>query len=449
VGLFEFPFVPKTTARLVPGHFWSIPLSDGRFGCGRVLALVPSGESGSRTVFVAGLLRWVDTQPPTLDSIAGAEVMQVGHAHVGTIGDGGGSIVGYRALDRDGLAAPESVRSWWGDGAARAELEHIFVHGDPPPSYETREVASPLTDDMMRPFTAPCGRVQFQSLMTDADFAKLADWMSTQPNIGLRAYGAYDGSIVDLEFLRFFPEISDFSADALWLSLRTLDGLRHLRDDLTDLTIGATKTRLDLHALSRFRTLRSLYLEGQTKNIDVLATVTTIEELTLRSITLPNLDLLAPLSALRSLDIKLGGTRNLAGLAALEQLCHLELWMIKGLHDVRGIAALASLRYLFMESLRQVTELPNLQRCVDLVRIHLQNMKGISDLSPLATAPNLRDIVLVDMGHLELSSLRSIKNHPTLRGVSAGLGSIRKNKQADQLLNLPLDNPSKVPWRNV
>ena len=32
-----YPLVPKTTAHLRPGQFWSIPMADGRFGCGRVL----------------------------------------------------------------------------------------------------------------------------------------------------------------------------------------------------------------------------------------------------------------------------------------------------------------------------------------------------------------------------------------------------------------------------
>src|SRR5262249_10570900 len=34
-----YPFVPRSTAYLRPGQFWAIPLSDGRFACGRVLAL--------------------------------------------------------------------------------------------------------------------------------------------------------------------------------------------------------------------------------------------------------------------------------------------------------------------------------------------------------------------------------------------------------------------------
>ena len=37
----QYPFVPKSTSSLVPGQFWALPLSDGSFGCGRVVQLMP------------------------------------------------------------------------------------------------------------------------------------------------------------------------------------------------------------------------------------------------------------------------------------------------------------------------------------------------------------------------------------------------------------------------
>jgi hypothetical protein len=53
-----------------------VPLSDGRFACGRVLDVprepdlhVPVG----RMLFLAGLLDWVGETPPTNQAIAGAE----------------------------------------------------------------------------------------------------------------------------------------------------------------------------------------------------------------------------------------------------------------------------------------------------------------------------------------------------------------------------------------
>ena len=68
----DYPFVPKTNAKLLPGQFWSIPLSDGRFGCGRVLTATPEAGYGARTWFTGAVLDWVGDAPPTAESIAGA-----------------------------------------------------------------------------------------------------------------------------------------------------------------------------------------------------------------------------------------------------------------------------------------------------------------------------------------------------------------------------------------
>lgn len=59
--------------------------------------------------------------------------------------------------------------------------------------------------------------------------------------------------------------------DAIYDSLTSLDGLRHLRSDLESLTIGQTKASLDLKGLGRFGELRDLRLEGQTKGIETLS----------------------------------------------------------------------------------------------------------------------------------------------------------------------------------
>src|SRR5262245_15501937 len=93
------PLIPKTTAHLRPGQFWSIPLSDGRFGCGRVLRAETGSATGGRTRFIGAVLDWVGDEPPTADSIAGAQVLAVGNAHVRVISFDGGAIVGERPLD--------------------------------------------------------------------------------------------------------------------------------------------------------------------------------------------------------------------------------------------------------------------------------------------------------------------------------------------------------------
>jgi hypothetical protein len=58
-----YPWIPKTTAHLRPGQFWSIPLSDGRFGSGRVLRVDTDRATGGRTRFIGAILDWVGDRP--------------------------------------------------------------------------------------------------------------------------------------------------------------------------------------------------------------------------------------------------------------------------------------------------------------------------------------------------------------------------------------------------
>jgi hypothetical protein len=123
-----YPFVPKSNRFLAPGQYWAVPLSDGRFGCGRVLDVPPSGDlhvPANARMFLAGLLDWVGPQPPTDQSIVGAGLIAQGFAHIKTILTTGGEVLGWRDLEADGIV-PAPWRSheaggtvWIYEGARR------------------------------------------------------------------------------------------------------------------------------------------------------------------------------------------------------------------------------------------------------------------------------------------------------------------------------------------
>ena len=99
----QYPFKAKSTAYLLPGQFWAIKLNDpgyfdhpGWYGCGRVLQAV----KGSRRYLLAGLMGWVDTRPPTSESIAGHKLIDQVICHVEGIEL---NILGHRSLQEDGL----------------------------------------------------------------------------------------------------------------------------------------------------------------------------------------------------------------------------------------------------------------------------------------------------------------------------------------------------------
>ena len=275
--------------------------------------------------------------------------------------------------------------------------------------------------------------------------------MRGYPQLSLRVGVGFKplSTITDLEFLRFFPFIRHFGAVTLYHSLQSIEGLRHVSPDLESLDLGATKHKFDLTVLERFPGLKSLKLEGQTKGIAAISKLTSLEEITLRSITLPDLSLLLPMTGLRALDLKLGGTNDLSLLPRIGQLEFLELWMVKGLTDLSSVGRLPHLRYLFLQALRRVEALPDLSTDKELRRIYLRTMKGLRDLRPLATAPALEQLLLIDMRHLQPEDLRPLVGLPNLKGIDIGLGSDRKNRAAEAMLQLPYASWLEGGWREV
>jgi hypothetical protein len=381
------------------------------------------------------LLDWIGAELPTAESIAGAGLLESGHAHVDAISENG-PILGERPLEADNLTVPalDSVMSYWGAGYPKLRVERRFIAGDPPPQAERRFLGAPLTDEMLAPSATGRGIVQFSDAFTDDEYRRLAAWLENYPEMTLRVYSSRD--IRDLEFLRFFPSLQNFAADTLFF-FESADGLRHLPETLQGLGLGAMRRPIDLTVLGRFPSLRWLYLEKHHKGIETISHLTRLDELTLRSITLPDLSPLLPLEALRSLDLKLGGTNNLALLPRVGQLRYLELWRIRGLSDVSMVGSLPHLRHLFLQALPQITTLPDLREARALRRIDFETMKGIRDLRPLATAPALQELLLADMPQLQLDDLQPLVGHPTLRAVIAHLGGAKKNAAAEAQLGLP------------
>jgi hypothetical protein len=99
----QYPFVPRSTAYLLPGQFWAIPLLTGHFACGRVLDVDGTRPRGRRA-FSAGLMGWSGDHPPTSADLEGVtDVVHEGDAHILAITSTGGEILGHRPLGLEGI----------------------------------------------------------------------------------------------------------------------------------------------------------------------------------------------------------------------------------------------------------------------------------------------------------------------------------------------------------
>src|SRR5208283_2108228 len=208
-----------------------------------------------------------------------------------------------------------------------------------------------------------------------------ARFFNARPEVELRVYGHYRKSC-DLTFLSHLGNLRRFAADCLIkasgvehisrlanlerlsVGIYELESFNFLRDlqseELTHLSLGATFSKKpSLRVIERFPRLEQLYIEGQRKDIDAIGRLKRLRDLTLRSITVPTLGFLRGLSELRSLDIKLGGTKYLGDLPYVGGIRYLELWQVKGLADLGPLAEITTLQYLYLQALRNVKELPN------------------------------------------------------------------------------------------
>ncbi|CAN5275491.1 hypothetical protein BH09SUM1_BH09SUM1_05610 [soil metagenome] len=284
---------------------------------------------------------------------------------------------------------------------------------------ERYEISEPLSEKDIDSLTANQNlkTIQTDRPLTDPSWDMLNGMLfSIRPDVEMRVYGR--SGCWDLGFISRMPNVRRFCAncikeadgvDALYAlenlesltigiyNLDNFDFLTEIRpDSMRSLALERTRSkRRSLAPVARFRHLRELYLEGQTKHIGVISELGQLEELTLRSITCDGLDFIAGLENLWSLDIKLGGTTNLSALHEMHGIKYLELWQILGLRDISVISTMEGLQYLFLQSLARVDRIPDLSRLHNLRRVLLENMKSIHDYDPLLTAPNLEEFLYV------------------------------------------------------
>ncbi|MEM9967287.1 MAG: hypothetical protein AAF755_04210 [Pseudomonadota bacterium] len=126
----RYPFTPKSTRYLLPGQFWPIELSSGRFACGRVLQTAQNHGFSDQRGFLAGLMDWSNVSPPVKDDLRGVPICEIGKAHVKTITHLGAQITDCcplpedaipRRLDRAASPGCRLLRGYKDQGAAAPE----------------------------------------------------------------------------------------------------------------------------------------------------------------------------------------------------------------------------------------------------------------------------------------------------------------------------------------
>jgi Leucine-rich repeat (LRR) protein len=238
---------------------------------------------------------------------------------------------------------------------------------------------------------------------------------------------------VGVEYLAALENLEELSVGIF--ALESFDFLKALPTGITSLSLGATKSKKPrLDQLDRFQSLRKIYVGGQQNGIAALAALKQLEEVTLGSISTPDLEYVSQLPRLWSLEIKLGGIHSLSAIAGKESLKYLELWRIRGMSDISVISSLTGLQYLFLQEMRNVASIPELSQLTKLRRLHLDNMKGLKDVSAIQGAPSLEQFIHVSAQNILPEEYARLLSNPNLRELAVGFGSQRKNQEFDSLV---------------
>lgn len=289
-----------------------------------------------------------------------------------------------------------------------------------------------------------------------------------RPDIEIRIYGHYS-KVCDLSTLTFIPSVENLSLDCLMdvseiesianlkalkslsvgiYNLDNFDFLELLPRSIEKLFLGGTNSKKPkLDGLSNLPNLNELYIEGQNKNIEIIGELEFLEKLTLRSVSSKDFGFLRKLNRLWSLDIKLGGIKDLVAIEGLENLKYLELWQIKGLSDVSVISSLTGLQYLFLQSLRNVDKFPDLSKLTKLRRVYLETMKGLENLEGLFKAPALEEFIHVCAQNMAPNQYAQLLELQSLKKVFFGFGSDKKNNQMESMMKQKgIEKYSHVPF---
>jgi hypothetical protein len=272
-----------------------------------------------------------------------------------------------------------------------------------------------------------CRTVQFSTPQSEETLRRMARLMRDRPDVELYVFGG----VKDLEFLKYFETLRRLHL-AVW-DIDDVSGFAYLGTDFESLTFSTTHKRFSLRFLETLPGLRSLFIQGHTKDLDVVGGLTGLRSIGLSGIPLADLSLLVPLQELTNVFVGFSKTRDLWALRDLPQLKELRILRITELAAVDIVRELVGLVSVELNWLRNVERLPNLSRLASLQSVTLDTMKGLREIAGVAAAPALQRLAVAACPSLTAESFRCLLGHPTLRELWGYTGRTRENTEIKRM----------------
>lgn len=240
-------------------------------------------------------------------------------------------------------------------------------------------------------------------------------------------------NIHNLDKLAAFKNLKMLVLECDFCTVPNLDFLTNLPEDLEVLaltTIGKSK-KLDLSPIAHFKKLKFLYINGIENNLDkVLPTFTQLEELRLRSISKPkNMDCLAELKQLKNVTFQLCGFENIDVLSNLKSVRYLQLWRLPKLANLDFISKMDGLQHLFIETLNGIEKFPNVADLQKLRRVIITSCKNITDFSEVAKSKSIKEFAIQNCKQTDFTIFTPILQNTYIEHIGVGYEKVTMQKQ--------------------
>lgn len=269
-------------------------------------------------------------------------------------------------------------------------------------SEDYREVAPPLTAQMLEPLPEDCLGILFDQPLADEEYRALAALLERHPAKELYAVQLASAAnpITDLGFLRHFPNLQRFACNLH--PLQSFDGIQSL-NHIDKLTVFRPDVTLSAAPLGELTTLRELWLDGHYRDLPVLVNLTGVTYMKMGYAgKLADLNFLPP--SVTKFSMNLGSITNIDALAALPNLTWLAFHKVRSLANLTPLTNATSLEYLYFAGLTSVTNLFDMSALTRLAELHIHDLIHLTELHPILTAPNLRKLSVTDLPALDSSS---------------------------------------------
>ncbi len=297
----------------------------------------------------------------------------------------------------------------------------------------------PLDADRFKVTVGDVDVVHIGEPFTDGEFQIIAKTLEAHPQVVLRI-NTSDENMCTLSFLRFFPNLRRISIAYLY-NAQSAEPLNQLSDNLDYLDLGLTQKPLDLRPL-KFRRLKTLTVGRHERGLSgLIANNSQLTDLLLRNHKADVIFEAIKSSSVENLTLVGGSLKDAAWLKKLPSLKSLNLVMVRGVDDpmLTNIVETTRLEWLTLDTLSGITRIPDLSNQQRLKRVDLNTLTKMRDpdaLGGLSQAPHLSE-VSVTSSKLQPVAFQPLVNHPTLAAITAGLGNVKKNQEAEAITGLP------------